>query len=150
MPSLYSSDSLERLQDGWVGIVDDDASVRRALARYLRICGIRVETFGSAAEFLSYSGSPAACLVIDVQLGTSTGFELRDRLFDRDTSPPPLIFITACDDIAAFDPGRGRGISAWLRKPLRADALVDLIYQLSGPNKAVDVLTPASVNKKEA
>jgi FixJ family two-component response regulator len=150
LPSLYSSESLEPLHDGWVGIVDDDESVRRALARYLRICGIRVETFGSAAEFLSYGGTAPSCLVIDVQLGTSTGFELRDCLFDRDAPPPPMIFITACDDIAAFDPGHGRGISAWLRKPLRAEALVDLVYQLSAADRSADLLDSTSVNKKEA
>lgn len=149
MPSLYSSDSLEALHQGWVGIVDDDESVRRALARYLRICGIHVETFGSAAEFLSRDGPPANCLVIDVQLGTSTGFEVRDQLFARDDPPPPMIFITACDDIGALDPAHGRGISAWLRKPLRAETLLDLVYQLSSADHSTILRSPG-VNQKQA
>jgi FixJ family two-component response regulator len=133
-----------------VGIVDDDDSVRRALARFLRISGIRVETFASAAEYLSFSGIPPNCLVIDVQLGTSTGFDLRDTLMARDGVLPPIIFITACDDIATFDPGQGRGISAWLRKPLRGQALVDLVFELSATSYSADHRTPAAANKKEA
>jgi FixJ family two-component response regulator len=133
-----------------VGIVDDDESVRRALARFLRINGIHVETFASAAEYLSYSGPAPSCLVIDVQLGTLTGFDLRDRLATRDGGLPPIMFITACDDIAAFDPGQGRGVSAWLRKPLRAQALVDLVFQLTEARYSPDQRVPASASKKEA
>jgi FixJ family two-component response regulator len=147
---LHQTDSLSPLREAWVGIVDDDDSVRRALARFLRISGISVETFASAAEYLSYSGMPPSCLVIDVQLGASTGFDLRDRLAARDGGLPPIIFITACDDIAAFDPGQGRGVSAWLRKPLRAQALVDLVFQLSATSYSPDQRMPATAGKKEA
>ena len=150
MSSQHSSESLSVFRDAWVGIVDDDESVRRALARFLGICGIRVDTFASAAEFLSHSGSPPSCLVIDVQLGTSTGFELRDCLFARNVPPPPMIFITASDDIAAYDPAHGRGISAWLRKPLHPPSLVDLIHQLSSADRRPDLLTPTVAHQKEA
>lgn len=150
MPPLHQSDSLTAFHDAWVGIVDDDDSVRRALARFLRISGVRVETFASAAEYLSYSGTPPSCLVIDVQLGTTTGFDLRDRLSARDGVLPPIIFITACDDIAGFDPGQGRGVSAWLRKPLRAQVLVDLVFELSATSYSPDPRMAASASKKEA
>jgi FixJ family two-component response regulator len=36
-----------------VFIVDDDASVRRGLARLVRTAGFDVETFASAGEFLA-------------------------------------------------------------------------------------------------
>src|SRR5215467_15378200 len=54
----------------WVGIVDDDASIRCSLARVFRMDGIRVETFGSAEEFLerTVAGKPD-CVVLDVHLG---------------------------------------------------------------------------------
>ncbi len=35
-----------------VAIVDDDASVRKALARLLKSCAISAEAFGSGQEFL--------------------------------------------------------------------------------------------------
>jgi FixJ family two-component response regulator len=111
----------------WVGIVDDDESIRRSLARYLRVNGIATQTFGSAEEFLHCGHSLPSCLVIDVQLGTSTGFELRDRLVARVRTIPPIIFITARDDLATLQQTSGDGACGWLRKPFRADDLLSLI-----------------------
>jgi FixJ family two-component response regulator len=111
----------------WVGIVDDDESIRRSLARYLRVNGIATRTFGSAEEFLQCEGDLPRCLVIDVQLGTSTGFELRDRLAARVRTIPPIVFITARDDLAALQQTNGDGACGWLRKPFRADDLLALI-----------------------
>ena len=111
----------------WVGIVDDDESIRRSLARYLRVNGITTQTFGSAEEFLHCEQGLPSCLVIDVQLGTSTGFELRDRLAARVRTIPPIVFITARDDIATLQQTSGDGACGWLRKPFRADDLLALI-----------------------
>lgn len=111
----------------WVGIVDDDESIRRSLARFLRVNGISVQTFGSAEEYLRLSCSHPCCLVIDVQLGTSTGFELRDRLAARGSSLPPIIFISARDDLAALHDTQGHGAYGWLRKPFSPDALLSLV-----------------------
>ena len=111
----------------WVGIVDDDESIRRSLARYLRVNGIATQTFGSAEEFLQCESDLPSCLVIDVQLGTSTGFELRDRLAARVRTIPPIIFITARDDLVALQQTNGDGACGWLRKPFRADDLLELI-----------------------
>jgi len=111
----------------WVGIVDDDESIRRSLARYLRVIGIATQTFGSAEEFLQCESGLPSCLVVDVQLGTSTGFELRDRLAARAPSIPPIVFISARDDLAALEEANGEGACGWLRKPFRAEELVALI-----------------------
>src|SRR5215469_3925914 len=52
-----------------VYIVDDDASVRRALARLVRCAGHQVETFPSAGEFLHQDGHGGpGCLVLDVAI----------------------------------------------------------------------------------
>src|SRR4051812_3871943 len=94
----------------WVGIIDDDASVRAALERVLRCHGISVETFASAEEYLSRSVvGDAQCVVLDVQLGALSGFHLQDHLVSRGASPP-IIFITAQDDIptALLAPPRRR------------------------------------------
>ena len=46
--------------------MDDDASVRRALARLLKAQSFDAETFGSAAEFiLSLDARVPDCLVVD-------------------------------------------------------------------------------------
>lgn len=116
--------------DDWVAIVDDEESVGQSLARYLRVSGLRAQAFASAEEFLSYTGTPPSFLVIDVQLGTTTGFELRDCLAARGSVPAPIIFITARDDVAALGPANGREALTWLRKPFRGQALVELLQQL--------------------
>src|SRR2546427_12541190 len=61
-----------------VGIVDDDASLLRALRRLLQAVGFTVETFGSGEEFLRSVRRPPSCLVLDIHLGTLTGFDLHE------------------------------------------------------------------------
>jgi FixJ family two-component response regulator len=110
--------------DSLVGIVDDDASLRTALARALRGNGIRSETFESAEEFLLRVdvGEPG-CIVLDIHLPGMSGFELQELLAARGAEPP-IIFITGHDE-----PQRARvhGTSGHLRKPFDTGALVALI-----------------------
>ncbi len=80
---------------GRVLVVDDDASVCRALARLLRSYGYDVRTFASAAEVLA-SGPPddTLCLVTDVRMPEMGGVELCEQLHatGRDV---PTVFVTA-------------------------------------------------------
>jgi FixJ family two-component response regulator len=111
----------------WVGIVDDDCSIRRSLARLLRAQGIHADAFSSAEEYFRHTQGPPCCLVVDIQLGLFTGLELRDRLLETVSEPPPIIFISARDDLATLQRMQRRGVTAWLRKPVRADALMAAI-----------------------
>jgi FixJ family two-component response regulator len=112
--------------DSWVGVVDDDASLRSALARALRGCGIRAEVFGSAEEFLERPVRGVAnCLVLDIHLGGLSGFDLRDRLMAAGTAPP-IIFITGHDDVFA-ERARASGACGCLRKPFDVRDLLTLI-----------------------
>ena len=113
----------------WVGIVDDDASIRAALERVLRCHGISVETFASAEEYLQRSTiGEAQCVVLDVQLGALSGFHLQDRLVSQGSSPP-IIFITAQDDIPSSLLAQRAGACGYLRKPFPPAALVALVKQ---------------------
>ena len=83
-----------------VFVVDDDASVRRSLARLLKSDGYQVELFASAAEFLTsgrHHQSPA-CLVLDLRMPGLTGMELQERLQSLQ-SPLAIVFITGHGDI---------------------------------------------------
>lgn len=110
-----------------VSIVDDDASVRRALRRMVESAGFAVATFGSGSEVLEgeLSGA-AACLVMDVYLGDMTGFEVQRRLAARGIDLP-TIFITAHDDAVTSERARQARASAYLLKPVEGDVLVDAI-----------------------
>ena len=110
----------------WVGIVDDDASLRIALARALRWNGIRAETFESAEEFLRRDDArEPECIVLDIHLPGMSGFELQELLASRGDEPP-IIFITGHDD-ALSRRARVHGTSGHLRKPFDTRALVALI-----------------------
>ncbi len=80
---------------GRILVVDDDASVCRALARLLRSYGYEVTTFGSAAEVLA-SGPPddALCLVADVRMPEMGGVELVEALHASGRELP-TVFVTA-------------------------------------------------------
>jgi FixJ family two-component response regulator len=64
--------------DPIVFVVDDDASVRDAVKRLIASVGLRVETFGSAHEFLNHKRPDGpGCLVLDVRLPDLDGLEFQ-------------------------------------------------------------------------
>ena len=112
--------------EAWVGIVDDDASVRTALARALRSHGIRAETFASGEDYLdrSITGTPE-CLVLDIHLGGMSGLELQ-ALLGSLRADPAIIFITGHDDLLS-QRSRIESASGYLRKPFATSALLALL-----------------------
>ena len=55
-------------------VVDDDASIRRALGRLLTSAGYAVETFGSAQELLAREPlTGPGCLILDVRMPGLSG-----------------------------------------------------------------------------
>ena len=90
-------------RSGYVAIVDDDASMREALARMLRIHEINSRSYPSARVFLEglTSGMPD-CLIVDVNMPEMTGIELQRELLNRGIRIPTIV-ITATD---------GKGIAA--------------------------------------
>jgi FixJ family two-component response regulator len=114
--------------DGWVGIVDDDASIRCSLARVFDAHDIPFATFSSAEEFLRRSARTGpSCMVVDVHLGGMTGFDLYERLASLGGAVCSVIFITAHDEIPAAQFHRGNGPCAFLRKPFDTEALLALV-----------------------
>ena len=105
-----------------IAIVDDDASVRRALQRLVESAGYTVQPFASAREFLEWlPQGQAACLVLDIQMNGMSGFELQRRL------AVPVIFITAHDDAVTVERIRKSKASGHLRKPIDAEAVLSAI-----------------------
>ena len=108
-----------------VAVVDDDASVRRALTRVLQSAGLRVLTCASATEFLATGVSSAPdCVILDIHLGGMSGLELLSRLRESGCSLPVLI-ITAYDDAQTREAAAQAGCTAYLRKPLDGKMLLD-------------------------
>lgn len=78
-------------------LIDDDDSLRRALARAIRLAGYEVQAFRSADELSAAGGCRSGdCLVLDVNLPGTGGIEFR-RAVAQEGGDPPTIFITALD-----------------------------------------------------
>ena len=110
-----------------IAIVDDDASICKALNRLIRSARMDAEVFGSAGEFLEEGESHEPdCLILDVQMPRMTGLELCSQLAGR-ASRVPVIFITAHDDASARETAEDSGAVAYLRKPFGDQVLLDAI-----------------------
>jgi FixJ family two-component response regulator len=110
---------------GTVFLVDDDASVRRAVARLLRSARYHVETFGSAAEFLGADRRPAApaCVVIDLRMPAMDGLDLQTELRVRGL-PLPVVFLTGHGDVPSSVSAMKAGAVDFLAKPVLDEDLL--------------------------
>ncbi len=109
-----------------ITIVDDDLSVRKALGRLLRSRGFEVEDYGSAQEFFERDYQRIDCIILDIHLGRTTGFELQREMINQGFDPP-VIFMTAHDDEETRQHAIATGAIAYLSKPFRDEALVEAI-----------------------
>jgi two-component system response regulator DctR len=129
---------MQPLNQDLVFIVDDDASVREALAWLLRSRRLASEHFGSADEFESYLAqtrlpSEPHCLLLDVRMPGKSGLELFDRLAELgllDTMP--VIFLTGHADVPTAVETVKRGAFDFCEKPFSDNALVDRIERALG------------------
>jgi len=111
----------------FVGIVDDDESVRDAISSLLRSAGYKTAGFASAEAFLqARSCAEPDCLVLDVRMPGLSGLELQRELHDL-KSPIPVIFITAHNDDQVRATALQQGAAAFLGKPFNDDALLGAI-----------------------
>ena len=114
-----------------IAIVDDEASICRALLRLLRVADYRAEAFNSAISFLeSLTECVPDCVVLDLQMPMMTGVEVQEHLLKL-KDPPPVIIITAHDESKTRERCLALGAVRYLRKPIDGDLLIDSI------NKAV-------------
>ena len=105
--------------DPVIFVVDDDASMREALAGLIAASDLRVECFASAHEFLRRAAPDIpSCLVLDVRMPDVGGFELQHELAaeGRDL---PVIFITGHGDIPMAVRAMKAGAIEFLPKPVQ-------------------------------
>ena len=112
-----------------VFVVDDDSSIREAIKSLISLVGLRVETFGTAQEFL-HSERPdlPGCVVLDVELPGLSGLDLQRELAAHGIKLP-IIFITGYGDIPMSVRAMKAGAPEFLTKPFRDQDLLDAIQQ---------------------
>jgi FixJ family two-component response regulator len=115
--------------DAVVFVVDDDSSIREAIKSLISLVGLRVETFGTAHEFLrSERPDLPACVVLDVELPGLSGLDLQRELAAHGIKLP-IIFITGYGDIPMSVRAMKAGATEFLTKPFRDQDLLDAIQQ---------------------
>ncbi len=126
---------MEPVPNATVYIVDDDASVREALAWLLRSRRLLSESFESAEAFDALLQSRPAqrqpcCLLLDVRMPGMSGLALFDLLAARGAlAAMPVIFLTGHADVPTAVDMVKRGAFDFCEKPFSDNALVDRIEQ---------------------
>jgi len=110
-----------------VFVVDDDESMREALRSLFRSVKLRVETFGSTADFLrSKLADVASCLVLDVRLPGISGLDFQAELAKASINIP-IIFMTGHGDIPMSVKAMKAGAIDFLTKPFRDQDMLDAV-----------------------
>ena len=111
-----------------VFVVDDDASIRKALDSLIRSVGLTVQLFGSAQEFLhAKKPNVPSCLILDVRLPGMSGLDFQRKLAESKLFIP-IIFITGHGDIPMSVRAMKAGAVEFLTKPWREQDLLDAIH----------------------
>ena len=110
-----------------IWLLDDDASMLRALGRLVKSAGFDVEKFNHPAAFLArVEQSGCRVAVLDVWMPDMNGLEVQASL--RENSPETrIIFISGRDDPSVRQTALDAGAFGFLAKPFEDEALVQLI-----------------------
>src|SRR5947209_20260645 len=108
-------------------VIDDDASMRRALENLFKSVGFEVELFASPQEFLqSQRPDRPGCIVLDVRFPGRSGLDMQRDLAQAEAQLP-IIFITGYGDIPMSVRAMKAGALEFLTKPFRDQDLLDAV-----------------------
>jgi FixJ family two-component response regulator len=125
-----------------IAVIDDEASVRKALGRLLRAAGFESRPFASGVEFLeACRHEPPDCAVLDMHMPELCGLDVLRRMNDTGLFLP-MVLITADDESPRCQRMLDEGAVAWLRKPVDGPQLIQRVEQA--------VLTARSVHAMNA
>ena len=111
----------------FIAVVDDEDTVRRALARMLGASQFDVGVFASGKEFLdSLDERKPDCVILDFQMPGLTAIEVQRQLAVAQIGVP-VIVVSAHERAGARDQCLAAGAIAFLAKPLRRDDLIATI-----------------------
>ena len=110
-----------------VALVDDEAPVRAALGRLLRLADYAVLSFASGEEFLdSLAAQVPECVLRDMHMPGLTGLQVQAQLRAAGLDLP-VVFITASDDAEIARSALDAGGLCVLHKPFSNAVLIDAV-----------------------
>jgi DNA-binding NtrC family response regulator len=114
---------------GLVYVVDDDKSVREAVADLVSSAGLKAITFTSGEEFLAAARPKIpSCLLLDVTLPGVSGLDIQEELAKSDVQVP-IIFLTGHGDIPMTVRAVKAGAANFLTKPFGDEELLNAVKQ---------------------
>ena len=113
-----------------VYIVDDDASVRKNVARLVRSADLEPRCFSSAEQFLKQpEWRRPACLLLDVTLpGGMDGLAVQDELRRRGGAMP-IVFVSGHGSIPIATRAMRSGAMDFIEKPFQAAELLKRVRE---------------------
>jgi len=113
--------------DRTIHVVDDDAAVRRSLARLLHSAGFGTNCYASAPHFLAVASQLSeGCLLLDIRMPDIDGMELQARLRGMGIGLP-IIMMTGRGDVPTAVRAMKGGAVDFLEKPFDDGALLRAI-----------------------
>ena len=126
---------MQPAQNATVYIVDDDQSVREALAWLLRTRRLSSEVFDSAETFDALVSNgfvvrEPSCVLLDVRMAGLSGLTMFEKLINYGLLPTlPVIFLTGHADVPTAVAAVKQGAFDFCEKPFSDNALVDRVEQ---------------------
>ena len=112
-----------------IWVLDDDASMLKAMGRLLTSAGFAVEKFGDPADFLSQlDHAQCRVAILDVWMPDMNGLEVQACL-RRDSPETRVIFMTGREDPLIRQTAIEAGAFGFLSKPFEDETLVQLVRQ---------------------
>src|ERR1035437_4623585 len=122
-----SSQEPASLDEPIVLVIDDDASVRRALTNLFQSVGLKVGVFASAPEMLQDRlPDVPSCLGLDIRLPGLSGLDFQAELAKAHIRIP-IIFMTGHGDIPMSVRAMKGGAVDFLTKPFRDQDMLDAV-----------------------
>ncbi|TDG02848.1 response regulator transcription factor [Paraburkholderia guartelaensis] len=110
-------------------IVDDDNGMRTSLAWLLESVGVKSEGFANAADFLrAFDPDIPACLVLDVRMPETSGFDVQTEL-NRRGATLPIIFVSGHGDIPMSVRALQNGAIDFVEKPYNSQQMLDRVQR---------------------
>jgi two-component system response regulator DctR len=141
---------MEPIQNAVVYIVDDDASVRDALAWLLRSRRLYSESFDSGEAFDAriaggFKVASPSCVLLDMRMVGLSGLGLFEKLIGYGLQPTlPVIFLTGHADVPTAVAVVKQGAFDFCEKPFSDNALVDRVEQALAHSSAALTQNSAS------
>lgn len=119
----------QSLQAPTVMIVEDDAPVREALGVLFEASGYAVLSFASLESFLGADRPAGGCVVLDLNLGSTSAADVLADLEGR-SWPQPTVIVSGGLDAATRQRAHAAGARAVLDKPADPERLLALIGEI--------------------